>query len=64
MAAEAHSHRGTHPIVPELREGVNDDTKHNVQSNGGDNDEEGHIEQQAQAHHLILLWGQGDYLRG
>ena len=30
-------------IIPELREGVNNDTKDDVQANGGDDDEEGDV---------------------
>lgn len=32
-----------HPLIPELREGVDNDTKDNVETNGGHNDEEGHV---------------------
>ena len=35
----------THSLISELREGIYDDAKHNVQTNGGDNDEEGQVEQ-------------------
>ena len=35
----------THSLISELREGIYDDTKHNVQTNGGDNDEERHVKQ-------------------
>ena len=30
----------THPLISELRESVHNDTKHDVQSNGCDDDEE------------------------
>ena len=36
-------HTLTHSLISELREGVYNDTEHNVQTNGGDNDEEGHV---------------------
>ena len=33
----------THPLISELRESVDNDTKHNVQPDGRDDDEKGHI---------------------
>ena len=33
----------THPLIPELREGVHNDTEHNVQSNGRDDDKKGNV---------------------
>ena len=44
----SHAHPGTpktlltstYPLIPELRESVDNDTEHDVQSNGGDDDEE------------------------
>ena len=38
-------HSFTHSLISELREGIYNDTKHDVQTNGGDNDEEGQVEQ-------------------
>ena len=32
-----------YPLIPELRECVHNDTEHNVQSNGGHNNEEGDV---------------------
>jgi len=32
-----------YPLIPELRECVHSDTEHNVQSNGGHNNEEGDV---------------------
>ena len=54
----------THPLLPELRECVHNDTKHDVQSNGGYNDEERDVIEQAQPSHLPLIWDQWNYLEG
>ena len=45
----------TNPLIPELRECVDNDTEHNVQSNSSHNNEEGDIEQDTQARCLKLL---------
>ena len=42
-------------FIPELREGVNDDTEDNVETNGGHDDEEGHVIEQSQRSHTELL---------
>ena len=38
----------THLSISEFREGVHDDTKHNVEANGGDYDEECDIKEEAE----------------
>ena len=45
----------TYSFIPELRKGVDNDTKDNVETNGGHNDEEGHIIEQSQCSHAELL---------
>ena len=45
--AHAHTHH-THLRISEFREGIHDDTKHNVEANGGDNDEECDIKEEAE----------------
>ena len=52
----------THPLVPELREGIYDDTEHDVQPDGRDDDEEGDVKQDTQARRLELLGYQRDHL--
>ena len=54
----------THPLFPELRERVHNDTKHNVQSNGGYNDEERDVIEQSQPSHTPIFWDQWNYLQG
>ena len=46
--------------IPEFREGVDDDAKDDVEADGGDEDEEGHVVQYHQAklleRLLVLVW--------
>ena len=54
----------THPLLPELRECVHNDTKHNVQSNSGHNDEERDVIEQPQPSHTPIFWDKWNYLQG
>ena len=42
----------THSLVSELRECIHNDTEHNVQTNGGDNDKETQVEQQSPSNNV------------
>ena len=50
--------------MPELRESIHNDTKHDVQPNSGNNDEERDVIEQPQPSHLPLIWDQWNYLEG
>ena len=45
--SHAHTHTHTHLFISEFGEGVHDDTKHDVEANGGDNDEECDIKEES-----------------
>lgn len=51
-----------HPFIPELWEGVNNDTKDYVETNGGHNDEEGYVIEEPQRSHTELLRNKGNNL--
>ena len=54
-----------HPLIPELGECVHNDTEHDVQSNGGHNDEERDVIEQPQSSHTPLtFWDQWNNLEG
>ena len=50
-----YSNSSTYPFIPELRESVDDDTKHDVQSNRRDDDKERDIIQQPDSIHCEAL---------
>ena len=49
----------TYPLISKLRESIHYDTKHNVETNGGHNDEEGDIIDKTQSRHTKLLRHKG-----
>ena len=55
------THPCSNPLISQLSEGIHDDTKDNVQTDGGDNYEEGYVKQQTPS--SKIEWWTGIFIK-